>query len=84
LSTALSPDTVKELIVPAVLQLTKDPIPNIRFNAAKCLEVIIPILKKSANHPTVTEVIKPALSKMTEDNDQDVRYFGQRALVLCS
>jgi serine/threonine-protein phosphatase 2A regulatory subunit A len=63
--------------------LSSDPIPNIRFNVAKSLEQIIPVMKKGQQVQVINEGIKPTLMKLNEDQDQDVRYFAHRALLAC-
>lgn len=46
--TAIAPAADKELaskdFLPVVLKLAEDGVPNVRFNAAKCLEGLIPKL----------------------------------------
>jgi serine/threonine-protein phosphatase 2A regulatory subunit A len=59
--------------------LANDPIPNIRFNVAKSLGIIMGVLKGS-EVKTVDEAVKPVLLKMQNDGDIDVRYFAKRSL----
>ncbi|KAJ3028266.1 hypothetical protein HDV00_010537 [Rhizophlyctis rosea] len=77
LAQAATPEVLKDLIIPTVTQLASDPIPNIRFNVAKSLEVIGPLAKK---HGVDAEPVKTALNKLNGDSDVDVRFFAQRAL----
>ncbi|TXT08705.1 hypothetical protein VHUM_02833 [Vanrija humicola] len=76
LNTAIIRDTVLD----AALGLASDPIPNIRFNVAKCLETLASVL---ATDPEGQDVIQrrilPALRKLQEDPDADVRYFATQA-----
>lgn len=74
---------VKDDVLPTLLMLAKDPIPNIRFNVAKSLESVAPLLKKSQAQ-VVKDQIKPALSKLADDTDPDVQHFGKRALAVVS
>jgi serine/threonine-protein phosphatase 2A regulatory subunit A len=78
---ALTPLMVKESILPTITEMSKDPIPNIRFNVAKSLETLIPLLKKD---PSTTELVessvKPTLEKLSTDQDVDVKFFATRAL----
>ncbi|KAG1410945.1 hypothetical protein G6F57_023884 [Rhizopus arrhizus] len=61
--------------------MSKDPIPNIRFNVAKSLESLIPLLKKDPNTgELVNSSVKPTLEKLCTDQDGDVRFFATRAL----
>lgn len=66
-----------------MLQLATDPIPNVRFNVAKCLENLGAALSSSGS-PEGQEVaqrsIVPALENLRNDPDADVRYFANRAL----
>ena len=66
-------DLYKKLIehlLPFIIQLQTDKIPNVRFNVAICLEVL-----REKN----TEV-KTALEKLSVDADSDVKYYSIRAL----
>jgi len=66
-----------ENMLPIVLAMLTDPVPNIRFNVAKTLEAI---LKTCVLSPIVVKsTIEPALMTLMRDVDQDVRYFAQRA-----
>ncbi|KZT74630.1 ARM repeat-containing protein [Daedalea quercina L-15889] len=78
---SLTLDIVRAEILDNLLHLANDPIPNIRFNVAKALEVL------AATFGTTTdgrEVIKqkalPVLEALKNDSDADVRFFALRAL----
>lgn len=80
----MSPEMIKDLILPTLQTLGQDPIPNIRFNVAKALESIVPVLKKSTSASSaVANTVKPILTKLVDDPDVDVRYFGGKALAVC-
>lgn len=82
MSPAVTPQVIKDYILPTVQSLVADPIPNIRFNVAKSLETLAPLLRASADTaPIVESDVRPALAKLNEDSDNDVRYFAHRALV---
>lgn len=83
LAHASTPDVLKDSIVPTITILGKDPIPNIRFNVAKSLETMIPVLRKQNLSPLIDEIVKPLLVKMKDDTDADVRYFALKALLVC-
>ncbi|CAM0137626.1 unnamed protein product [Umbelopsis sp. WA50703] len=71
-----------EKVLPIVLSLADDPIPNIRFNVAKTLETLVPLLKQSNDTAEEVEVkITPVLNRLGEDADNDVRYFTHKALL---
>lgn len=63
------------------MELAKDPIPNIRFNVAKALEVIA-VSHGSSPEGTkfVLEWVVPALERQKNDPDADVRYYATRGL----
>jgi serine/threonine-protein phosphatase 2A regulatory subunit A len=74
---------IRDEILPCLITLSKDLIPNIRFNVAKSLEVVAPLLKKS-HAQVVKDQIKPVLVKLADDADADVKHYGKRALIVVS
>ena len=78
---SLNVEIIRSDIIEPLLTLAADPIPNIRFNVAKCLEVLATSYAKS---PDGLELVKskvvPVLEQMKNDSDADVRYFATRAL----
>jgi serine/threonine-protein phosphatase 2A regulatory subunit A len=65
---------IKETVLDSALALANDPIPNIRFNVAKCLEVLAGVLQGSAEgQELVQRRILGALRKLEGDGDADVR-----------
>jgi len=79
---ALSPSIIKDYVLPTVIGLSEDPIPNIRFNVAKALETLTPSLKQDSNTVDLIEsTVVPSLQKLTNDKDSDVRFFASRALL---
>ncbi|KAG6609922.1 protein phosphatase 2 [Phytophthora cinnamomi] len=73
---AMTPETIQTLLIPLVVELAQDPVPNIRFNVAKTLEVLGPKVDAEACASTVT----PCLTALLQDGDADVVFFAQRAL----
>lgn len=66
-------------MLPLVLRMAQDPVPNIRFNVAKTLQTLIPLLD-----PNVVQTkVKTTLSKLFDDADRDVKFFAGQALQLC-
>ena len=53
--------------------------PNIRFNVAKMLERLVPLVDASV----VERTIKPCLLELHEDVDVDVRFYALQALNSC-
>lgn len=70
-------------IMPAVVELAHDPVPNIRFNVAKSLEALAPVLLAASDdtREALGEQVKTTLLQLQNDNDVDVKYFAQRALL---
>lgn len=66
---------IRDTVLDAALSLSADPIPNIRFNVAKCLEVLgVQCGLEPEGHDLITRKIVPALKKLQdEDTDADVR-----------
>ena len=71
------------MIVTADLSFIKDllicQVPNIKFNVAKMLERLIPLVDASV----VEHTIKPCLLELNEDSDTDVRFYAKQALASC-
>ncbi|XP_057245028.1 serine/threonine-protein phosphatase 2A 65 kDa regulatory subunit A alpha isoform-like isoform X1 [Malurus melanocephalus] len=63
-------------MLPTVLRMAADAVANVRFNVAKSLQRIGPILDSG----TLQTEVKPVLEKLTQDQDVDVKYFAQEAL----
>jgi serine/threonine-protein phosphatase 2A regulatory subunit A len=66
-------------LVSVAVGLTHDDVPNVRFNAARTLERLVPILDKA----TVAKEIVPALQPLQNDKDVDVQFFSKKALSVC-
>ncbi len=54
-------------------------VPNIRFNVAKMLERLMPLLEAQVMDQTV----RPVLQELKEDSDTDVRFYAGQALAAC-
>ncbi|KAJ1759731.1 protein phosphatase 2A structural subunit [Coemansia sp. RSA 2523] len=78
---SVTPDIVRDMILPSLEGLVNDPIPNIRFNVAKSLEPLTEVLRKSADTAQLEEsIIRPTLARLEEDPDPDVRFFAHRSV----
>lgn len=78
---SLDVPTIRDSVLDSALLLVNDPIPNIRFNVAKALEVLGVTLSTDAEGQEIAgRKIVPALEKLSGDSDPDVRYFASRAL----
>lgn len=81
MASVVTPELLKEHLLPTITKLGSDPIPNIRFNVAKSLEGVVPVIKKNPETAALIDsVVKPTLTKLSEDGDGDVRYFASKAL----
>ncbi|KAF8306962.1 putative ser/thr protein phosphatase 2A regulatory subunit A [Clavulina sp. PMI_390] len=82
ISPALTPDVLQGSVMQTILALVDDPIPNIRFNVAKSLEVLAKTLAEkggAAGQQTIQTSLMPAVETLKQDPDADVRYFAERA-----
>jgi len=79
LGRVVSMEVLSTLLLPAVVKGGQDGVPNVRFNAAKVLEQMLPFLNTSM----VDQLVKPHLNQLMSDPDQDVRYFATRAMNAC-
>ena len=69
-------DITERQLLPTVLQMATDSVANVRFNVAKTLARITPILDASVTQSQ----IKPCLEKLNSDSDFDVRYYASEAM----
>jgi hypothetical protein len=66
--------------LPLVLELSRDAVPNIRFNAAKTLGSMAAILTAGGRAAVVSREVKPALNVLLADADNDVQFYAAQAL----
>ncbi|XP_072125759.1 serine/threonine-protein phosphatase 2A 65 kDa regulatory subunit A beta isoform-like [Mobula birostris] len=78
LSEACGQEITAKHMLPTVLQMAGDQVANIRFNVAKTLQKIGPVLDAS----TLQNKFKPILEKLGQDQDMDVKYFAQEAMTV--
>mmetsp|Transcript_57975 Transcript_57975/g.173043 ORF Transcript_57975/g.173043 Transcript_57975/m.173043 type:complete len:89 (+) Transcript_57975:621-887(+) len=76
MTTVMEPDTARIELLPMVLDMASDAVPNIRFNVAKGLQIMAPVCGKEI----CDTQIRPVLSLLVEDPDRDVRYFATKTL----
>jgi serine/threonine-protein phosphatase 2A regulatory subunit A len=76
LANACGPEITTKLMLPTVITLGADSVANVRFNVAKTLQKIGPILDQN----TLQTQVKPCLDKLQKDSDVDVRYFAKEAV----
>lgn len=74
MASSLDVAIIRETVLDAALALSNDPIPNIRFNVAKCLETLGMVLAASPEGQDLLQhKVLPALRKLQDDSDADVR-----------
>lgn len=77
----LTIDIVNAEVIETLLALGRDPIPNIRFNVAKSLEVLATTFGNSPEgKQMIHQKIVPVLEAQKTDPDADVRFFATKAL----
>jgi len=79
LSPVVAQDVINNTFLPLVIRLAQDPVPNIRFNVAKTIHTLVPLLDGGV----VQQKVKPCLSKLFDDTDRDVKFYASQALQLC-
>ncbi|KAA1468241.1 ARM repeat-containing protein [Dentipellis sp. KUC8613] len=78
---SLNVEIIRDDILEALLHLAVDPIPNIRFNVAKSLEVLATTFGHTEEGKALAQQkLVPALETLKNDLDADVQYFATHAL----
>jgi len=73
---AVGPELLSGTLLPVAILLAADPVPNVRFQVAKTLRQLLPMLEPA----TVLEHVKPCLAMLVDDPDHDVRYFASQGM----
>ncbi len=76
LGEAVGPALTTSRLLPAIASLSRDTVPNVRFNVAKALERLAGRVEPAA----AAGALRATLSALAGDRDADVRYFATRAL----
>jgi len=85
MASALNAEVIRSSVLETVNNLVSDTVPNIRFNVAKCLEVLAERLHgEQGGQALVVDGIIPGLEKLKADPDADVRYFAIKGLEIAS
>lgn len=79
LCSVLPRGVVTEVVLPVVVGMANDKVPNVRFNVAKTLAAFVPHLDVAV----VRSQVKMCLEKLRSDSDADVKYYAENALLLC-
>jgi serine/threonine-protein phosphatase 2A regulatory subunit A len=79
LANYVSQEVFVSSMLPVLVSCAKDRVPNVKFNVAKVLERVAPLV----DHSVVTQTIKPCLTELSEDADADVQFYARQALYAC-
>mmetsp|Transcript_9040 Transcript_9040/g.26607 ORF Transcript_9040/g.26607 Transcript_9040/m.26607 type:complete len:597 (-) Transcript_9040:174-1964(-) len=66
-------------LVPMVVKMATDPVPNVRFNAAKTIQMMHKS-SSSIRSGSVSDGLVPCLNRMLADEDPDVKFYAKRAM----
>jgi serine/threonine-protein phosphatase 2A regulatory subunit A len=67
-------------LIPLLLEMATDPVPNIRFNVAKSLSTLGPVIWTGPFASTVyDQQVHPILTVLQDDSDRDVRFYANKA-----
>lgn len=75
----LTPPTLVDVVLPLIVELSADPVPNVRFNCASTFAIITNRVAEDHTDLCKSEIL-PLLQKLSKDEDVDVRFFAQEAL----
>merc|ERR1712113_549712 len=65
-------------LVPMAVKMSSDPVPNVRFNAAKTIHVMHKSCATSS--PASLDNLLPCLHRLLIDEDPDVKFYANRAM----
>jgi serine/threonine-protein phosphatase 2A regulatory subunit A len=80
---SLSAGTIEKFVLPLVLQLSTDPVPNIRFVAARTLQLIaLRLANRTCGQASqrASEDISASLAKLLVDSDRDVKFHATEVM----
>ena len=73
---ALSTKTLEKTIVPLILHMATDSVPNVRLTVARTLKDIVTSCGNNMQESYLDSSVIPALKTLTSDSDRDVRYYS--------
>ena len=88
---AFSKTEIEQLLLPTIIKLSEDSVPNVRFNVAKTLgqiDIEAKVMEEKVSQFNyflwffylILFKVKPALKTLSEDKDADVVYYANQAL----
>jgi serine/threonine-protein phosphatase 2A regulatory subunit A len=75
---SLSSHTIEEGVLPLVLSMAADPVPNVRLTVARTLQEMLKIHGSEMKLGVITGGITPTLVKLCQDSDRDVRFYANK------
>jgi serine/threonine-protein phosphatase 2A regulatory subunit A len=69
-------DTIENTLLPLVLQMAADAVPNVRFTVSKTLGILRPYLRS----PSLLGEVMTTISTLCEDGDRDVTFFSRQVI----
>ena len=75
MASVVSQDVLLNSMLP--VSAAKDKVPNVKFNVAKMLQRVTPLLDRAI----IDHTIKPCLAELCDDTDMDVRFYARQALL---
>mmetsp|Transcript_21096 Transcript_21096/g.31834 ORF Transcript_21096/g.31834 Transcript_21096/m.31834 type:complete len:183 (+) Transcript_21096:1163-1711(+) len=74
MATAMDVNSAQVEVLPILMEMHYDPVPNVRFNVAKGLGIVGTVFDRSVYQGQIV----PILTLMENDPDRDVRYFASK------
>mmetsp|Transcript_27619 Transcript_27619/g.47289 ORF Transcript_27619/g.47289 Transcript_27619/m.47289 type:complete len:607 (-) Transcript_27619:62-1882(-) len=72
----IQPNVFQEKFYPALKELSKDPVPNVRFIVAR---IFIQQLFGNDSYPNIQNELKEVQPTFAEDSDREVRFYSQKS-----
>ncbi|CAH8492575.1 unnamed protein product [Dicrocoelium dendriticum] len=69
------PELLQKHLLPTIIQLSHDPVPNVRFKVCQILGKLGPLLDVNS----IQTIVKPSLDMLGADGDPDVVYFAKES-----
>lgn len=76
----VSVETLENIIMPLLLQMVNDAVPNVRLTVARTLKDVISHSGSVLHDSFLQSCILPSLNSLAGDDDRDVRFYSSAAL----
>jgi serine/threonine-protein phosphatase 2A regulatory subunit A len=74
----LSQDTVESVIIPIIVHMAADSVPNVRLNVARTIQDIVATSANKYRGNFLEKCVAPTLAVLCEDTDRDVRFYASQ------